>query len=269
MIPTFMTINCVPARLPRALSGGLCASALFCGILGATAADETVNYQDNILPLIENNCAKCHNPDKKKGDLDLTTYSGALKGGGSGAVLVAGNLDGSKLWRAITHAEDPTMPPNKFTLPEKELDVFKRWILGGLLETRGGKAITTAKPNAHLSVKISDLGKPDGPPPMPHHLALEPIVHTTRTTAITGLASSPWAPLLALAGQKQILLYDSDSLQLLGVLPFTNGQPAIVQFSRNGKLLIVGGGVGGKSGRVVLWNIETGEKIATLGQEYD
>src|SRR5437867_7909983 len=45
-------------------------------------AAEKITYQDHVLPLIENNCAKCHNPDKKKGDLDLTTYSGVLKGGG-------------------------------------------------------------------------------------------------------------------------------------------------------------------------------------------
>jgi hypothetical protein len=262
--------ECAAVKKRFSLGGRLAVAVIiFCGVWRATAAEEKINYQDNVLPIIENNCAKCHNPDKKKGDLDLTTYSGALKGGGSGAVLVSGNLDGSKLWRAVTHAEDPTMPPNKSTLPEKELDVFKRWILGGLLETSGGKAVATAKPTVDLSVKISSLGKPDGPPPMPHHLPLEPLLHTSRTTAITGLANSPWAPLVAVAGQKQIFIYDSDSLQLLGILPFTNGQPAVVQFSRNGKLLIVGGGVGGKSGRVVIWNIETGEKVASIGQEYD
>src|SRR2546430_17296874 len=72
------------------------------GILPAFA-DEKITYQDNVLPLIENNCAKCHNPDKKKGDLDLTSYNAALKGGGSGQVLIAGNPDSGKLFKAITH----------------------------------------------------------------------------------------------------------------------------------------------------------------------
>src|SRR3954464_12449175 len=97
----------------------------------AADALEKITYQDHVLPVIENNCAKCHNPDKRKGDLDLTTYNGALKGGGSGVVLVSGNLEASKLWKAVTHAEDPNMPPNKSALPDKELDVFKRWIQGG------------------------------------------------------------------------------------------------------------------------------------------
>src|ERR1019366_800387 len=106
---------------------------------GADAADK-VTYQDNILPLIQANCAKCHNEDKKKADLDLTSYQGTLKGSGSGAVVVSGNLDSSKLWKAITQTEDPTMPPNQPPLADKDLDVFKNWIQGGLLENVGGKA---------------------------------------------------------------------------------------------------------------------------------
>src|SRR5688572_4759365 len=46
------------------------------------SAQETVTFTDHVLPLVEQHCAKCHNSDKKKGDLDLTSYSGALKGGG-------------------------------------------------------------------------------------------------------------------------------------------------------------------------------------------
>ena len=42
-------------------------------ILYSTYAQEKVTYQEHILPLIEANCSKCHNSDKKKADLDLTT----------------------------------------------------------------------------------------------------------------------------------------------------------------------------------------------------
>src|SRR6267142_4332798 len=104
-------------------------------------AQDKITYQDHILPLVEANCSKCHNADKKKADLDLTSYQGAVKGSGSGAVLVSGNLDGSKLWKAITHAEEPNMPPNRPKLDDKDLDLFKKWILGGLLESASGKAV--------------------------------------------------------------------------------------------------------------------------------
>src|SRR5208283_4354087 len=112
------------ASLPERLLLCVFASSLL--ILSAAAQDK-ITYQDHILPLVEANCSKCHNADKKKADLELTSYQGALRGSGSGAVLVSGNLDGSKLWKAITHAEEPTMPPNRPKLADKELEVFKKW----------------------------------------------------------------------------------------------------------------------------------------------
>src|SRR6266704_154980 len=149
-------------RFLRLFGAALLGWAMF----DAAQAEEKITYQDHVLPLIESNCGKCHNPDKKKGDLDLTSYSGALKGGGSGPVVVARNPDSSKLWRAITHAEDPTMPPNKPKLPDKELEVFREWIAGGLLETTGSKAIAANKPTVDLTLSAASVGKPDGPPPM-------------------------------------------------------------------------------------------------------
>ena len=238
-------------------------------LVSPSSAQEKVTYTDHVLPLIEANSAKCHNPDKKKGDLDLSTYSAALKGGGSGALFVSGNPDSSKLIMVLTHSEEPSMPPNKPPLPEKELAVFKKWISGGLLESSGSKAIAAARPSVDLTLKVSTSGKPDGPPPMPPELSVEPVLHTTRGYAVNGLAASPWAPLLAVAGQKQVLLYNTTNLDLIGILPFTDGQPSEVKFSRSGKLLLAAGGHGAKSGRVILWNVESGERIATVGSEYD
>ena len=244
------------------------AGAFALAVFASPALAQKVTFQDHILPLVENHCGKCHNPDKKKGDLDLSTYSGAMKGGGSGPVLVSGNVDSSKLWRCITHAEEPTMPPNKPRLPDKDLDVFKKWITGGLLETSGSKAVA-AKPSVDLTLQATSIGKPDGPPPMPTLLPIEAVTHTSRPYAIVGLAASPWAPLVALAGQKQVLLYNTDSLDLLGILPFTEGFPVDLKFSRNGKLLLAGGGRGGKSGRVLVWDITTGERLMVVGEEFD
>src|SRR4029077_16555508 len=109
-----------------------------------------------------------------------------------------------------------------------------------------------------------------GPPPMPiKALPLEPVVKTAKANAITAIASSPWAPLIAVAGQKQVLLYNSDNLDLIGVLPFPEGTPQVLKFSRNGSLLLAGGGRGGHSGRVVVWSVASGERIFALGEETD
>jgi hypothetical protein len=237
-------------------------------------AQEKVTFQDHVLPVVEANCAKCHNSDKKKGDLDLTSYSSTVAGGASGKVVVPGDPDASKLVKVITHAEEPTMPPNRGKMGDKEINVFKKWIAGGMLETLNSKAIA-GKPTMDLSVGAGAVGKPEGPPPMPGDMLLEPVVALKRATAVTGLAASPWAPVVAVAGQKQVMLYNSDTLELVGVLPFKDEQesyqPEDVKFSRNGKLVVVGGGHAAKAGRVMVFNITTGERIISVGsgQEFD
>jgi WD40 repeat protein len=88
-------------------------------------------------------------------------------------------------------------------------------------------------------------------------------------TAITGLAASPWAPLLAVAGQKQILFFNTDTFAVAGILPFPQGEPVDLKFSQSGKLLLASGGTGAKSGGVVVWDVVTGEPLFNLGGEYD
>ena len=244
---------------------------LLCLSLALTTAlaDDKVTYQDQVLPLIEANCSKCHNADKKKADLDLTSYQSALQGSGSGSVVVSGNPDASKLWKALTHAEEPNMPPNRPRLPEKELQIFKQWIAGGLLESANGKAVPVSEGGSDLALKPGAAVRPEGPPPMPKDLRITKINWGIRGTALTGLAVSPWAPLLAVQGHEQVLLFNAETLACVGVLPFPEGEPVHLAFSRNGKILLAAGGRGAASGRVAAWDVVTGKRLATLGQEYD
>jgi WD40 repeat protein len=247
-----------------------CRAGLVWSRLAAAAfAQERVTFQDHVLPLVEQHCSKCHSADKKKADVEMTSYAAVLKGGGSGPIVASGNPDGSKLWKVLTHAEEPFMPPNRPKLSDKELEVIKKWIAGGLLEASGSKAVVAAKPAVDLTLKLDATGKPAGPPPMPKELPLEPVVHTPRAGAILGLAGSPWAPLVAAAGQRQVLLFHTDTLELLGILPFAEGQPEDVRFSRSGKLLLAAGGRAASKGRAILWNVASGERLATLGDEFD
>src|SRR5256885_5951928 len=89
---------------------------------------------------------------------------------------------------------------------------------------------------------------------------------TPRPGATTALAASPWAPLVAVAGQKQISLYNTDTLQLLGVLPFPEGIPYVLRFSRSGTVLLAGGGRGGASGSGGLFFVEDGVGVAAKGE---
>ncbi len=62
------------------------------------------------------------------------------------------------------------------------------------------------------------------------------------------MAASPWAPLLAVAGHERVLLYNTDTLKLLGTLPFPERIPHVLKFSRNGKWLLAAGGRGASAG---------------------
>ncbi len=161
-------------------------SHLFIGTLlalssGAGAAK--INYQDHALPIFRNSCLGCHNPDKKKGGLDLTSWQAAMNGGSDGAVINPGDAEGSLLYRVIMHEDEPSMPPKRDKLPQAELDMIKKWIIAGALPTASGKPAKSAKPKIDLSFKAPAGHRPDGPPPMPHDLLLESVVHAQRPGA--------------------------------------------------------------------------------------
>jgi WD40 repeat protein len=229
-----------------------------------------VTYEEHVLPILRDKCIGCHNQDKMRGGLVVTSYTTLMAGGSSGQVIKPGDPDGSRLFSLISHKQEPHMPPKSDMLPKDNLDTVEKWILAGAPENAGSKVRIVNKPKLDIALSTIVKGKPEGPPPMPSaRLSLEPVLRSGRANAITALAASPWAPLVAVAGQKQVLLYHSDTLDLLGVLPFPEGIPHVLKFSRNGSLLLAGGGRGAKLGRVVVWSVVSGERIFTVGEETD
>jgi hypothetical protein len=230
--------------------------------------NEKLTYDDHIRPLLENKCFSCHNPDKKKGGLELTSYSGLMNGGSGGAVVDAGNPSGSRLWTCSSKKEEPFMPPEGAPLEAKDLAMLSKWIAGGVLQAKGSVAKASNKPKVDLSF-AGGAGKPTGAVARPENVLLEPVIVTPRTSAVIAMAASPWTSLLAVAGQKQILLYDTDSHDLAGILPYPEGYARSLKFSANGSLLIMGGGRGGKIGHAIVWDVKTGKRVTEIGKEFD
>jgi WD40 repeat protein len=230
-------------------------------------AKPKITYQDHILPILRNTCLNCHNPDKKKGNLDLSTYSGAVTGGGSGKAFEPGDPDHSMIYKVISWSIEPNMPPKGDKIPEKDINLIREWIAGGAPETSGSKVVIN-KPKSNLAV-VAVTGKPEGPVAMPGDLSLDPVVVARHPAALTSLAASPWAPVVAVGGQRQVVLYNSATLDLLGVLPFPEGLPYSLKFSRNGSVLLAAGGIGAKSGKVVAYDVATGKRVAEVGDEFD
>lgn len=238
---------------------------LACG--PALAADK-VTYDDHILPLFQQSCLNCHNPDKAKGGLDLSTYSGTMKGGSGGKIAEPGDA-GSKLIAVVLQTSEPKMPPEGEKLGSDQVALLKAWIEGGLLENKGSTARKPSKPKFDTSLTSAPDAKPEGPPPMPEHLLLDPPVVAPRASSVHAIAASPWAPLLAVTGQRQVLLFDTNRLELAGILPFPEGDPVSLAFTPNARYLIVGGGIPGKSGVTVTFDVVTGERMLVAGKEFD
>jgi hypothetical protein len=242
--------------------------AALAGSAGAAEMPKKITYAEHIKPIFRQHCFTCHDSSTAESDLVLETYAGVIAGGASGEVVVPGDSSGSRLFRLVSHMESPNMPPDGEKLSGDKLAMIQKWIDLGALENADSKARVKKKKDYALELS-GGTGKPEGPPPMPENVLRAPVVHTPRAGAITALATSPWAPLAAVAGQRQVSLYNTDSGELLGVLPFSEGTPHVLRFSRNGSLLLVGGGRGAYSGKVAVFDVKTGKRVITVGDEYD
>src|SRR5262249_49193839 len=87
------------------------------------------SFQDDIRPLLQAKCLRCHSDKAHKGDLDLRTADGIRKGGETGAVIVAGKPDESLLFEKVQSGKMP--PGKKERLGETEVETIRRWIAGG------------------------------------------------------------------------------------------------------------------------------------------
>lgn len=255
-------------RLSLALSALLLIGPAAAFAQDAAAPAEKVTYTDHVLPILRAKCAACHASDQAKGGLVVDSYTALMQGGASGEVVAATDLGGSRLWALVNHDEEPHMPPKEPKLPEAQLAVIKKWIETGALETSSSTA-KAKKPAFSLGKTTISAERPEGPPPTPEGVPTEPVMVSPRGNAVTALATSPWAPLVAVAGHHQVLLYSTQDLRLLAVFPFPEGQAYTLKFSRNGSLLLAGGGRGGQSGRVVVWDVRTGKRAFEVGAEYD
>lgn len=227
---------------------------------------EKITYDDHVKVILQTKCATCHNANKKSSGLDLSNYTNLMLGGSSGEVIAPGSAEDSYLYMLITHESEPTMPPKSPKMADEIIATIGKWIDGGALENSGSKAII--KPKVDLKMEIPADQRPEVLP-VPKRLSLEPVLRTKRSGPAYSIATSPWAPLVAIAGQQQILLYDTQKLELIGVIPFPEGIPQILKFSRSGGLLLAGGGVDGASGKVVVFDVTTGERVIEVGDELD
>ena len=229
----------------------------------STGFSAEISYQEHIRPLLKDHCLNCHNPDKSKAGLDLSTMAGVLEGGSGGKVVKAGVPDSSSLYLSVIHHDSvEPMPPKKPKLPESKLKLIRSWIMGGLIENPGGKSQLR---KISFNVGAGNSGRPKEPA-MPQGLKS---VELSNGSPVSAMAVSPWAPLAAVARAGGVEFINLEDNKNIGNITFPEGDIFDLKFSRNGELLLVAGGRGAHTGLVALFEVKTGKRVATLGDESD
>ena len=248
---------------------------------------------DQVRPVFQKRCFACHRGEQARGGLDLSSVASIKAGSTSGAAIVSGKPEESMVYTLPAHLENPQMPPNSAKMPQRELDLIFGWIQGGLSE-RVTVATTTAtnRPTRPAMVRpamvplrpstirvdrpkdsmtaAGDTASQDAASPDKKALSTgsPKSVHRLSKT-VTTLAASPTASLVAIAGHREVMIYRWTDQTLIATIPFPAGDVCTMRFSRDGNILLVGGGVGGASGKVVGFDVATGTAVFTVGEEPD
>jgi hypothetical protein len=112
---------------------------IICGIIGlagtmsglpAQAAEPDDIFERHIAPLLEARCVACHRGITARAHLSLETRAQAVRGGDSGAAIVAGAPDESLLLDMIS-GDAPDMPKDAPALSADEIAQIRAWIEAG------------------------------------------------------------------------------------------------------------------------------------------
>lgn len=83
-------------------------------------------FESDVVPVLKENCLKCHTGEAPKGDLNLSSRDAVLKGGESGAAVDLQNHKDSVLLQAINY-DGYEMPPTGQMSPQ-QIEVLTRWV---------------------------------------------------------------------------------------------------------------------------------------------
>jgi hypothetical protein len=140
--------------MPEAIS--ICLLALFAGCLQLDAAEVDVSklppaattqidFARDVRPILENNCLRCHGPDKAKSKFRLDNRDSALKGGENGVDILPGKSAASPLIHYVARlVPDMEMPPNDKGTPltPQQVSLLRAWIDQGAAWDKGGASNT-------------------------------------------------------------------------------------------------------------------------------
>lgn len=128
-------------------------------------AEDTVDFSQDILPLLAENCFACHGFDAeaREADLRLDTLDGATGGDAGGGVVVAGDAGSSELVdRLWSDDPDLVMPPPETgkSLSKTQRDLISKWIDEGASYDSHWAFVAPKRPELPASINAAGSEHP-------------------------------------------------------------------------------------------------------------
>lgn len=200
--------------------------------VAAARPSRLVAYAD-VHAILRDRCEHCHNEDKTKGGLLMTSYEAILAGGEHGSAIIPGESAASRLVQMIEGKLDPRMPYKEDPLTRTEVDVIRRWI------DQGASPAQTTDTAPPAESRVMDV-KPTVPV----------------TAAVAALAFDPATRRIAVGGYKSAHLMTLAGRQWTGTLGGHADLVRALAFSSDGRRLALAGGPSGRFGEIKIWDVQ-------------
>jgi hypothetical protein len=201
------------------------------------------SFSQKVAPILAKRCLACHDAKTAKGRLNLETFAALMRGGESGAEIVAGKSGESNL---VTLIEDGSMPQDADPLSKVEIAAIRKWIDTGATLDAG---LNSADP---LIAIMPSMQQPL--PPVAYRVPIP----------VTAVAFSPDGSQLATSGYHEVVLWNpktgAPTQRITNIAERVYG----IQYSPDGKLIAVAAGTPAQLGEVKLFSAAEGELVADL-----
>jgi len=99
--------------------------------IALATGNEKVSFKKDIAPFLVNICLRCHNDRQRRSGFSLASFKKLMRGGDSGQLVVAGDLDASRLWDLVGKQRPIKMPPGQARITRSNWRNLRTWILEG------------------------------------------------------------------------------------------------------------------------------------------